>query len=507
MLNTVTEDKMENTKKHNQKTAIIIAAVLAACLIIVPLVMIFAARSTSPIDFLMKKDLSKYVAFEIPDEIAYSDVEEAIKSGYDVFRVSLTETYFGNQVYVEEGSTMDFTLSAELVSKGETEEAVEYTAITLPEEYAKVVGYRPFSDPDNLFFDKALAGAGEKDEYSQYYLTIDTAAKFVLEIPEGESYGEYAGKTIRFTITVTDYVCRYIYLYDGYDNSITTVADWYCKIITSVAEKSDGKIEEGDIVLYDCTDKYSDGTTQVYTDLCLEATGDYLKYFEGLSEGSTFTEEFTDVTENFTVKGVYKAKDTEDAVKKLGYDSVFALKEDLRVWCYAVYSDGFMLLATQSADIISYPKNLINVYTKLEDATWETEFRGSAASFAASLGDETALKTYGITGYETIDDYLDDLLSDHVNTLVGELMTSFAMAKEFGIAQDLYERYEKSLASYIVSGGFANKQEALDELYSNGDEACVFYSNFLSPVMGTKYAERISGHPFAEYLTESYVTY
>ena len=70
---------MEHTKKQNQKTAIIIAAVLAACLIIVPLVMIFAARSTSPINFLMNKDLSKYVDFDIPENIEYSDVEADIK--------------------------------------------------------------------------------------------------------------------------------------------------------------------------------------------------------------------------------------------------------------------------------------------------------------------------------------------------------------------------------------------------------------------------------------------
>ena len=498
---------MEHTKKQNQKTAIIIAAVLAACLIIVPLVMIFAARSTSPINFLMNKDLSKYVDFDIPENIEYSDVEAAVRSGYDVFRVGLTETYFGKQVYVEEGSTMDFTLSAELVSEGPTEGSKEYTAITMPEKYAKVIGYRPFSNPDSLFFDKALAGAGEKDEYSQYYLTRDTAAKFEAVIPEGEAFGEYAGKTVRFTITVTDYVCRYIYLYDGYDNSISTVEDWYCKIITIVAAKSDGKVEDGDIVLYDCTDVYTDGTTQTYTGLSLTATGDYLQYFEGYAEGDTFTEAFSDVTEHFTVRGVYKATDAENAIRSLGYDSVFALKEELRVWCYAVYSDGFMLLATQGAKVISYPKSLMNVYTKLENATWETEFRENAKSFAATLGDETALETYGITGYETIEDYLDDLLSDHVKTLVGELMTSFAMAKEFGVMEDLYERYESALANYIVSGGFTSKQEALDELYSNGDEACVFYSNFLSPILGTKYAQRVNGHPFAGYLADSYVTY
>ena len=108
----------------------------------------------------MKKDLSKYVDFDIPENIKYSDVEAAVRSGYDVFRVGLTETYFGKQVYVEEGSTMDFTLSAELVFEA-AEGAKEYTTITMPEKYAKMTGYRPFSNPDNLFFDKALAGAGE----------------------------------------------------------------------------------------------------------------------------------------------------------------------------------------------------------------------------------------------------------------------------------------------------------------------------------------------------------
>lgn len=501
----ITEDKMENTNKNTKKLVIIIAAFLAALLVIVPLVVLLAARSTAPIDFLMEKDLSKYVDFEIPETIKYGDIKEAVASGYDVFRVGLTESYFGTDVYVEEGSTMDFTLSAELVT--EAEGAKEYTEITLPAEYAKIVGYRPYSEAENRFFDDALAKAGNIDDYSQYYLSKNTAAKFELTLPEGERFGEYAGKTLRFTITVTDYVCRYIYLYDGYDNSITTVEDWYCKIITSTAEKSSGKIEEGDIVLFDCTDTYKNGTTEKYEDLCIEATGDYLEYFKDRSEGDSFTEEFSDITENFVIKGVYKAENAEEAVKALGYDSVFALKEELRIWCYAVYSDGFMLLATQSAKVLSYPKNLLNTYTKLEDATWETDFRKDAVSFAEALGDETALETYGITGYETIEDYLDDLLEDHVKTLTGELMTSFAMAKEFGVLEELHERYETSLASYIVSGGFANKQEALEALYANGDEACVFYSNFLSPILGTKFAQRVTDAPFAQYLTDSYVSY
>lgn len=499
---------MENTKKNTKKIIIIaVAAVLAAALIIVPLVMIFAARNTEPMDFLMNEDISKYVELRDIDSINYGDVRESLYSGYDVFRLSVTETYFGTDVYVEEGSTMDFTLSAELVTELDGG-AKEYTAITVPDEYAKVVGYRPYSNEENLFFDTAMANAGNLDDYSQYYMSRDTATQFTAQIPEGEVYGEYAGKTVRFTITVTDYVARYIYLYGGMDNSISTVSDWYCEIITKCADKNAGAIEEGDIVLYDCTDKYEDGTVETYTDLFIEVTGDYVKYFEGLSEGATFTESFSTssgtITEDFTVKGVYKAEDAKKAVKDLGYESIFELKEELRVWCYAVYSDGFMVLVTEDAQVTSYPKSLMSVYRKLEDASWETEFRESAASFASSFGDDTALKTYGITGYETIADYLDDLLEDHVETLVRELMISFQAAKDFEILDSLYERYEASINEYVVSGGYASRAEALATLYDNGDEACVFYLNFLSPILGTKYASLVTGAPFAEFIADSY---
>lgn len=496
---------MENTKKNTKKIVIIsIAAVLAAALIIVPLVMIFAAKNVSPIEFLMEKDLSEYVSVDKIEGIDYAEVRDALKSGYDVFRVSLTEAYFGTAVYIEEGSTLDFTLSAELAT--EVEGVTEYTEVTLPEEYTKVIGYRPYSDENNLFFDLALSGAGSLDDYRQHYMTRDTATKFTATIPEGEAYGEYAGKTLRFTITVTDYVARYIYLYDGVDNSISTVSDWYCKIIAGTAEKSAGKVEEGDIILYDCVDKHEDGTVEEYTNLYLEVTGDYLQYFEGLSEGDSFSETFGTVTEDFTVKAVFKAEEAETAAKGMGYASVFDLKEELRMWCYAVYSDGFIVLATENAQVISYPDRLISVYTKLEDASWETEFRESAASFAENFGDDTALSTYGITGFETMEAYLDDLLTSHVETLVRELLITYYVAKDFGVLDDLYARYETSLDNYIASGEYATREEALASLSDNADEACVFYTNFLSPILGTKYAAKVEGVPFAEYIADSYAS-
>lgn len=500
-----TEEKMDNAKKNTKKAVIItITAVLAAALIIVPLVIIFTARKFSPIDFLMKEDLSAYVDVETIESMNYDELREPLKSGYDVFRVSITETYFGTSVYIEEGSTLDFTLSAELVT--EKDGTTEYTQIELPDEYSKVIGYRPYSNKDNLFFDKALSQAGSEDDYGSYYLTRDSETKFNLTLPEIEAYGEYAGKTLRFTIKVTDYVARYIYLYNGSDNSVTVVSDWFCRTVAGITEKSSEKIEAGDIIIYDCTDKYKDGTKDEFKDLCLEVDGEYVEYFEGYAEGDTFSEDFGEVTTDFTVKAVFKRDDADEAIKKIGYDSAFDLREELRIWCYAVYSDGLTVIATENAEVLSYPEKLISVYTKLEDATWETEFRESAASFADTFGDDTALSSYGITGFETMEDYLDDLLKSHVETLVRELLVTYYLADDLGVLDELYARYEKSLEDYIESGDFSSRSEALESLYANGDEACIFYTNFISPILGVKYAGMVTGVPFAEYIADSYAS-
>lgn len=496
---------MENTKKNTKKAIVIIASFLAAALVIVPIILIFATRNTSPIKFLMEKDLSEYVTVGQTNSIDYAQARIKLKSGYDTFRVSLTEAYFGTSVYVEEGSTIDMKLSAELVE--EKDGAKEYTKIELPEKYSSIQGYRPYSDENNRFFDIAMASAGNTDEYKQYYITLGTETQFTAVVPEGEYYGEYAGKTLRFTVTVTDYVSRYIYLYDGTDQSISTVSDWYSKIVGNITPKSDEKIESGDVIIYDCIDKDQDGNTSEYRDLYLEVTeGSILDIFGGYAMGDTFTKTIGSVTEDFTVKAVFKLDDAKEAINDMGYESVFVLKEELRMWCYAVYSDGFTLLASENSQVLSYPKSLISVYKKLEYETWETEFRESALSFAKNFGDDTALSSYGITGYDTMEEYLDDLLNSHVETLVGELLVTYAAARDFGILDDLYARYTSSLENYIEAGGFASKNEALASLADNADEACIFYSNFLSPILGKEYALKVNGAPFAQYIADSYAS-
>lgn len=499
---------MNNTialRAKSKKLLIAVICTVVALAIIVPTVTIAVLGNSTPLKFLMKTDLSKYVSVSIPEKINYADIRESLGAGYDLFRVSITESYFGNAVYVEEGTTLDFKLSAELVTTTESG-AKEYTAIELPAEYAEIKGYRPYSKAENLFFDKALAGVGEKDESGIDYMVRDKASKFTMTVPEEERFGDYAGKKIRFTITVTDYVARYAYIYGGADNSIAIVGDWYCQTAKALVSPAAGAtVEEGDIILYDCVDTYSDGTVKEYLDTYMEVTSDYIKYFGGRKDGEKFTETVQNIKEEFTVKAVYKAADIEVALKTLGYESVYSFKEELRIWCYAVYSDGIMAIITKQTELAEYPKNLINTFTKLEDQTWETEFRKSALAFAQAVGDEIALETYEVTGYATVQEYLDDMLKDHVDTLVRELVISYSMAQQMGKLDELYERYNESIKNYIKANQYSTKREALESLSANGDEACILYTNFLSPVLGTEFAKIVEGANFTEFIADSYV--
>ncbi len=466
----------------------------------------FIMSGQSPINFLMKKDLTEFGDVDIPESINYAEVRESLKAGYDLFRVGLTETYFGKTIYIEEGCTLDFALSAELVTK--TDAGNQYTAITVPEQYAKIEGYRPYSKPENKFFDDALAKAGTQDENGAYYFTRDIETKFTVTMPEDSAYGEYSGAKIRFTIKASDYVCRYVYLSGGADNTIATVGEWFCKIAEGkVAPDANAAIKEGDVVIYDCIDTMANGQVNEYKDNYIEITSDYLKFFEGRKVGDEYEHTIQNIKETFKVKAVFPAEAIASAAKDMGYASIFELKEELNLWCYAVYSDGLMALFTKKAELKSYPDKLMNTYTKLEDQTWETEFRQSALAMANDFGNEFALETYKIEGFDTVQAYLDDMVANHVKTLVRELVIAYSMAKEFDVLEDLHERYETTIKNYISQNEFSTRREALESLSANGDEACIFYANFLSPVLGVKFAERVVGFNLSEFINGNYLEY
>ena len=466
----------------------------------------FILSGQTPIKFLMKENLSKYVDLEVPSSMNYADIREKLLAGYDLFRVGLTETYFGTSAYIEEGCTVDFTLSAELVTA--TDEGNKYTAIEMPEKYKKMEGYRPYSKPENKFFDDALADSGNRDENGAAYFAKNEAAKFTLTLPEDSAYGEYSGAKVRFTITVTDYVCRYVYLSGGADNTLATVGKWFCKIAEGkVASASSYAIKEGDVIIYDCVDTLADGTKNEYKDNYIEVTKDYIEFFEGHKVGDEYDRTIQNITETFKIKAVYPSEAIEAVAKDMGYESIFALKEELNMWCYAVYSDGLVALITKQTELKSYPKKLMNTYSKLEDQTWETDFRQSALAMARDFGNDFALQAYGIEGFDTVAAYLEDMLATHVKTLVRELVIAYSMAKEMDVMDDLYKRYDESLKNYIKQNEFSTRREALETLAANGDEACIFYSNYLSPVLGIKLAERVSGLNFAELIKDCYIEY
>ena len=465
----------------------------------------FILSGKTPIKFLMKQDLSKYVDLEVPSSMNYADIREKLLAGYNLFRVGLTETYFGSSAYIEEGCTIDFTLTADLVTA--TDEGNKYTAIEVPESNKIMKGYRPYSKPENKFFDDALANAGNRYENGAAYFAKDKAATFTLTLPENSAYGEYSGAKVRFTVTVTDYVCRYVYLSGGSDNTVATVGKWFCKIAEGTVQSSSAAIKEGDVVLYDCVDTLANGTKNEYKDNYIEVTKDYLKFFEGHKAGDEYSETIQNITETFKIKAVYPAEAIDAAAKSMGYANTFALKEELNMWCYAVYSDGLMALITKQTELKSYPKQLVNTYMKLEDQTWETDFRQSALAMARDFGNDFALEAYGIEGFDTVQEYLQAMVEDHVAVLVRELVIAYSMAKEMNVIDDLYKRYDDTVKNYMKQNEFSTRREALETLAANGDEACIFYSNFLSPVLGLKLSERVQGLNFAEFIKDCYLEY
>ncbi len=499
---------MENTNINSgnsrKKLIITVISLVLAVLIIVPLLLIIFARRAAPIKFLVKNDLSKYVDVAFDEAIDYNEIRPALVAGYDLFRVGLTENYLSSSVYVYEGSTLDFTVAVETVERNGDE--VGYTAVELAEDKTKIVGYRPFSDENDLFFDEVLVQLGTKDSYGEYYITKNQALVFTLTLPEQARFGALSGKEVRMTLTVTDYVTRYLYMTNGYDSAVTTVSSWFSSIISKTVKNSENTpIEVGDVVVYDCKDTAADGTVTEYKGLSLEVGEDYLQYFENRVAGESFDITVENVKEDFTILSVHKKSDIAEAVRALGYKNEYALREELRIWCYAVYSDGLMAIMCDKFNVEEYPQSLISTYTKLEDDTWETDFRESAASMAAAWGEAAALEAYGITGYDTVKAYLDELVANHVKTLVGELLISYAMADELGILDTMYEYYLSSLDEYLKAYDLT-KKEALADIYYNSDEACIFYTNFLSPALGVKLASTVDGLDILNYISDDYLT-
>ena len=123
------------------------------------------------------------------------------------------------------------------------------------------------------------------------------------------------------------------------------------------------------------------------------------------------------------------------------------------------------------------------------------------------FGNDFALEAYGIEGFDTVQEYLQAMVEDHVAVLVRELVIAYSMAKEMNVIDDLYKRYDDTVKNYMKQNEFSTRREALETLAANGDEACIFYSNFLSPVLGLKLSERVQGLNFADFIKDCYLEY
>lgn len=505
---------------------------LALCLAVVTsasALLCACGKNTAPIDFLMNENLSDYISIDYggakTPSFDYSTIRADLISGYEAFRRSLTNTYFGSNAFVEEGCTLSFVLTAEL-KDGET--AKEYKLNG--ESALQVNDYRPFSDPEYAFFDKALAEAGDENNGTKY-LTINKGTSseiksydFEAVFPEDYKNSELAGKTMKFSIVVSDYISRYALLYSGREYTENVLSGYYSAIIPAIVKPAENaEMEIGDLVKLDVTDvTKTDGEedkTDVYDDRYFYITEDYLETFgTGRKSGETFTKTYeeendgkkTVIEESIHIKEIFKKSDIASAVKeKYDFESMFDFREELYMWSYAENNDGILnyLYNSPAVTFKKDAKALRNAYMKIEDKYWENDdidesgnggWRKYVMDAATRFGDETALAIYNKTGntYGSVNEFLKASLSEHVDTMTKQLIFAYKLSEDFDILDGLYEKYEKDIAE-IINEHNADREKILFSVVYNGDDAYEFYTGYLASSLGDKLSRSVSG---AEYI-------
>lgn len=504
-------------------------ALFAAVLTILSVLFCSCGKSTKPIDFLMNSDLSEYISVDYGGAETPSFDFKAIRadliSGYDTFRRALTSTYFGTNAFVEEGCNISFVLSAELIN-GESSEEYRFDG----ERALSVDNYRPFSNPEYAFFDEALANAGDENNGTKF-LTINKNSSgelksynFKAEFPADYKNADLAGKTMKFSIVVTDYISRYALLSGGMEYTENALSAYYSAIIPAIARPTENaEMEAGDFVKLDVTDvTKTDGEeakTDVYENRYFHITDAYLETFgTGHRSGDTFTKTYeeendgkkTVVEETLHIKEVFKKADIVSAIKeKYGFESWFAFREELNMWCYAENNDG-MLNYLYNSSAVTFKKDakeLRSAYMEIENKYWENDdidgngnggWRKYVEDAATRFGDEAALAIYNKTGktYKSVADFLQASLEEHVDTMTKQLILAYKTAEDFDILAKYYEKYEADISEVINEHG-VDREKILFSIVYNGDDAYEFYTGYLASELGRRLGLAVSG---AEYI-------
>ena len=314
-----------------------------------------------------KEDLGSYVTVGDIDEISY----DALVKFYDEYRAqkAAAEPTF----YINAGYRIGFTVVSEVVNEDGTTNTIDAWTFNNDTDYVK--DYDAFRYPANTVFDTALmllVTDATVSVKTPRLIRVGEAFSFTMPIDAACETAEAAGKTVKFTITVKEYLPS---LYS--DSEISgKLSEFYDKY---VVEKT--VVENGDSIQIDFTGKidgteFVGGTAKDY--VLTVGEGAMIPGFEeqiiGHKKGErfditvTFPADYDEETlagkeAVFTIKVDKIVNDNDLITENTPFETLWDLKEYYRLESYIEYAIADYVAAVSTP--VAYPSKLVKTFEKI----------------------------------------------------------------------------------------------------------------------------------------------
>ena len=414
-----------------------------------------------------REDLTKYIKVADHSSIKY---EELVKM-YSEYREQVAEANKSRNFKIQNGCTLDFKLTTELVE--ESEGSTTYTRYEpwchdTDDDYVK--NYEYGRDEERNAFDTGLAydvDNIEATEGKERAVKIGDSYSFVTIVPQTDNDEAMAGKKVRYTVSmvkilpgITDDA---IYdaltsFYEACGNTKETIedGDW---IVISFKGRINGDLFKGG-----SSDKYE-----------AKVGGGYLfdeldRAMIGRKKSEKFTADVTFPTDYHDEELAGKAASFEVEVKEIynadytvrnntEFETEWELKEALRVLNFAksILLDDVV----GKSEVIEYPKKLITMYEK----RYKDEVASTMAQYMNNGYTEEQAKKAMFGSVEGYDDYISGSAKNDVK----EALVAYSLKKEFGF-EYTEKDYQDNLNGlrvyyyYYQNQEYTNKQ--LEAMYT-----------------------------------------
>ncbi|MBO4353914.1 MAG: FKBP-type peptidyl-prolyl cis-trans isomerase [Clostridia bacterium] len=449
----------------------------------------------NPFDYITLGDYKALSVAKMTE--AYNAEREELASSYKSFNLDY-------------GYTIEMNLVCEIVSGDETS-----TTYTKYDKYCytgdKTLTLNIFDDTSDAYratFDSALVYkfdqvGGDSTSEGKRTVTIGTAFDFIYTAPYIEGNAELSGKTLRFTVTpvkvlpplftdddIGDTLDKFFEQYSA-DRTTAGVGDIITADITAKldGEKLTAMSHKGRTFVLGCSE-YAPGfdTALVGAEVGKTAT------FDVTYPADWTNENFAGKTVSFEVKLTSAVNYDKAVAANTGFDTLYELKEALRVENYAKQNMVNIIYSRSTLDTV--PKNLYNEYYDHSMNSIKNDLKEQADRYTAA-GTKTTVSDL-ITKYwgsqAKLEEYVSSLAKENVlSTLVCE-----ALLDKLGIEYTEAD-YAKDLEANakVYNDAYNTKYSAaeFEKMFNKNILRLVFVEEVINGVL----MKQVNGYPLFDF--------